>query len=473
MATKKNKNKFNYFKVNEKILDTDIKKSELWVYLTHCRSRGIKSIGRKVRGNQIGKEKNVIYSTASLTRVRDFFGNKINERAYKKAIGSLEEKGLIYAVDIEKTGLNKKWYKSKEAIEIIEPKNTLNIQLPVAMLDNKVFTSMSVKEIKTIIELYKNYDYGEDGLGAISKDCIMAYDTNNKKGYRYLGVNFGGGFNRSIYEKRAIAVTDFNYIETDIDIDALNRLVESKLFNFKPVLRETDPEEEELFELKYELFKDLVGFSNTNTEGVDYITAELKENESIVWVLEPSYRVEIEPTQKYFENHDRAYQRATLLYAETDLLTDERHRRYGLYYEETYIQAETLLDSNTFEKILAYKKELYRITGESSMYMYCKEHNLNSLYDQHIQECFAIKEQNKRLKAEEGYRSRSESSPRLRALDKEIEKLENVIAEKKPMIDELEKELLDLIPIKAMESFFFESEGYQSENVGKVTRLIS
>lgn len=58
---------FNYFKVSDLLLNTQVTKSELWVYLTHCRCKGIRSKG---------------YSIASLNGVVKIFGNSMNRKAY-------------------------------------------------------------------------------------------------------------------------------------------------------------------------------------------------------------------------------------------------------------------------------------------------------------------------------------------------------------------------------------------------------
>ena len=470
MATKKDE--YSYFKVNERILDIDIKKSELWVYLTHCRTRGTKSIGYKVRGSKVSDKKTVIYSTASLTGVQKLFGSKIKQRAYDKAIESLEEKGLIYAIDIDKTGVNRRWFKSKKAIEIVEPKDTVNIQIPSELLDKKIMADMTVEEIKTVIELYKNYNFNDNGMGAISTDCIIAYNTNNKIGYYPLGSRFGQKFNRSIYHKDIIVVDDFNYIDTDINIDILERLVDKGLFRFKPVVMEFDLEDKDLFELKYELFKNVTSLSDDLTKGKEYIIAELEEDKAIVWVLEPIYRVDIEPTRKYLENHSRAYERALLIYSKTDDLTDRKHTRYALYHDETYERAEILLESNIFDEVLELKEQLYQETEEQPLYLLFLEERLKSLEIQKAEEEQAIEDENERLRVEEDYRSRKTTTPRLKAIEKDIKYINSYIAAKEPIIDNLENRLLDLIPTKAIELFFIES-GYESENVGKASRFIS
>src|SRR5699024_1795884 len=124
-------------KVSENILEADIKKSELWVYLTHCRSRGIYSKG---------------YSIAGLNATTKIFGNKINKNVYDKSIKGLEDKGLIKISDTE---IKKGFYKSDEVIEIVDGKR--NIQLPIDLLDEKIITNLSVSEVKDIIKLYSLY----------------------------------------------------------------------------------------------------------------------------------------------------------------------------------------------------------------------------------------------------------------------------------------------------------------------------
>src|SRR5699024_6222484 len=179
----KGKGKFYYFKVSENILEADIKKSELWVYLIHCRRTSILSKG----------------SIAGLNAVTKTFGNKISRNTYDKSIKGLEDKGLIKISDTEtKSG----FYKIDETIKIIDGKR--NIQLPIELLDKKIITNLSVDEIKDIIKLYSLYD-PLGSLGGIDYNYLHAYNNSKDRGIEFI-TNFGGGFNRVIVGKKAYRV---------------------------------------------------------------------------------------------------------------------------------------------------------------------------------------------------------------------------------------------------------------------------
>lgn len=469
---------FNYFRVSELMLDHDLKKSEIWVYLTHCRSRGTRSRGRQVINGVVGEDKDTLYSTASITRVKDLFGSKMNNRAYSRAMRSLEDKGLIYTTEPDKVGVNMGYYRNKanEVVEIVEPKDKNSIQIPREMLDSNIFREMSSQEILTIIKLYQNYNYDREGLGSIDPDYIMAEDIETDKGYIKTGIRFGDGFNRSVYQKQVVKATDYQeiYHDEDLDLETVNNLINRKLFSFKPVIVETDPEDESLFEMKYEIFKDIVNGNNLEDYKGSYLLAEPKSDESIVWLLEPTYRVKgIEPTERYLESLSRAYERAKLIYSKADLFTQKEYRRYGLYYEGTYNHAAEEVDIETYEEIETLKRTLDNVVGSVGViYIDLMERELKNLRGQHYQEKKSIKLENERLLREENYRSRQETSPRLKTLEREIEELEEVLEKERGTVEYLEDRLLDLIPVKAMEEFCFSGmEFYEFENVGKATRL--
>lgn len=92
-------------------MNENIKKSELWVYLTHCRHNGKKSRG---------------YSITSLNAVRKHFGAFIKERTYNKCVVSLKNKGLINQLNTNDEKILTSFYKIDKAIEIVEGKKTYN-----------------------------------------------------------------------------------------------------------------------------------------------------------------------------------------------------------------------------------------------------------------------------------------------------------------------------------------------------------
>lgn len=448
----KENDKYSYFKVSDKLLDTELKKSEFWVYLTHCRCRGIKTKG---------------YSIAGLKRTRELFGNKINEKVYNKAIKSLIEKDLIIEVDAKEEGINTAFYKTDTAIRIVEGDSS--VQIPMVLLDDKIINDMTVEEIKTVIEIYSHYK--PQVLGSIDDSFIRAYSTHDDKGYYEISKMFGNGFNRSILSKKAIQVSEYDEIETEIDIFILEKLIELQLFNFKPVVIEVDKEDDSLYELKYEIFKELVSFEGEIKEVRKdrYVIAELEENKEIIWILEPLHHMDIEPYRKYLENKEKAYRRSLMLYKERDVLTDRKQTRYSLYWENTYELLEILLDHEKLIKVYELKDELESFTQDcNSLEIEVLERKLKSLYAREQEEIKSIKEKNKRIKEEEGKISRLKTSPTLKLIRHDI-------VETKADIDHIElieSKLLDLIPPKAFIPFFTASEGYEVENEGRVSRIV-
>lgn len=457
----KRKGTFNYFKVSDKLLETEIKKSELWVYLTHCRTSNIKKSKET--------EKYIRYSLSGITKVKELFGNKVSEIIYKKAMISLIAKGLLREIDIKEHGINKRFYKNNKAIEIIE--SDRSIQIPIVLLEEKLINNMKQEEILTVIKLYNNYNPVE--FGSIDKDYIKAYNNSNSKGYRSIGVTFGEGFNRSIYKKSAYEVIDFNTVETmdkDLDIETINKLIEKGLFSFKPLVIYVDEEDEDIQEVKYELFKDLVRFKNhkLNTE---YIFTGIEENHLIIWVLEPLHSPYIEPYINYSREREKAYTRALFIYSESDNLTIKEHSRYALYDNTVYdylIEME-LLDNETMEKIsdLRFELEGYTYQDGSLSLLYLQE-EMKSLKEQKRKVEEQINQENEDVKLETGRKGRKTTNDELKAIEKRIESIDLSIF----FIEDKEEQLLSLLPLSAIEQFFYNA-GYEIESIGRARRFTS
>lgn len=462
MSKKKDKVKgaFNYFKVSDKLLDTEIKKSELWVYLTHCRTSNIKKSKET--------EKYIRYSLSGITKVKELFGNKASETMYNKAMTSLIEKGLLREIDIKKHGINKKFYKKKKAIEIIE--SDRSIQIPIILLEEKLINNMKKEEIITAIKLYNNYNPAE--FGSIDKDYIKAYNNSNSKGYRSIGVTFGEGFNRSIYKKSAYEVMNFNTVETmdkDLDIETINKLVEKGLFSFKPLVMYVDEEDEDIKEIKYELFKGLVSFKSYNSNS-DYIFTGIEENHIVIWVLEPLHSPYIEPYINYVRERDKAYTRALFIYSDSDDLTIKKHSRYALYDSVVYDYLEELelLDNETMEKISDLRFELEGYTyQDGSLSLFYLQEEMKSLKEQIKKVEEVIDQENENIKLETGRKGRKTTNDELKAIEKRIGSLDLSIF----FIEDKEEQLLNLLPLQAIEQFFYNA-GYEIESVGRARRFI-
>ena len=416
--------KFNYFKVSDKLLNADIKKSELWVYLTHSRHRGLKSKG---------------YSIAGLNAVVKIFGNSIDKKVYDKCINSLIEKDLIKYADEE---VKKGFYKTDKAIEIIEGKT--NIQIPTNLLDKKIITNLKVDEIKDIIKLYSLYD-PLGSYGGLDYNYMHAINSNHERGVELI-ARFGGGFSRVIYDKRAYKIPYPNkYIKDDDFNISINKYIDMKLFKFKPVIIEVDPDDEDLSNIKHEVFDNLVSFSNADLKH-KYIST-LEENEKAIYIIEPLYPVRNKPYEEYLKYRGQARQRAVEIYNTIDQTTDkDTLRRYIYCYENSdlpYFIEEHLEDREDIETdtILSLLYDIQDKRLELETIDKLKE-EIDLIHYEVAKEKTFIVQENERISKETGKRRRHTTSPRLKQLQGNINKLERDI----DYIERIEKKLIELIP---------------------------
>lgn len=219
------------------------------------------------------------------------------------------------------------WYKSDKAIQVVDGKK--NIQIPIQLLDKKIITSFKVDEIKDIIRLYSLYK-PLASIGGLDYNSIYAVNNKNNNGVAYL-TRFGGGFSRVIKGKKAFRVENAKtYINnTDYNID-INKYIGMKLFKLKPVIVEYDAEDKELNQLKSEIFKGLVQFSNEDSQSA-YITTELKENQKIIWILEPIYHVKNEVYKEYLKNRTIAREKAVEIFGVLDESTRDETIKKLIY----------------------------------------------------------------------------------------------------------------------------------------------
>ena len=421
----KGKGKFYYFKVSENILEADIKKSELWVYLTHARCKGIYSKG---------------YSIAGLNRVTEIFGNKVNKKVYDKAMLSLQDKGLIEIKDIKDTEIKIRYFKSSHAIKIIDGKR--NIQLPIDLLDKKIITNLSVSEVKDIIKLYSLYD-PLGSLGGIDYNYLHAYNNSKDRGIEFI-TNFGGGFNRVIVGKKAYRVLNPNkyYTSENLDID-INKYM--KLFTLKPVILEYDKEDEDLTELKGEVFKDLVRFSKKELH-YEYITT-MEDNHKIIWIYEPVYPVKNKQYFEYIKNRDEAYSKAVEIYKAYDKATDKDNIKDIIYNKR--LDLTIFLDDEEF-----YNRKDIKVDRINDLLIMIRDNNytfdtIDDLENEKeliqyeiAKEKNFIESENIRISKEENRRRRHTTSPRLKELEGNLFNIDNKIRQ----IMNIENELIDLIP---------------------------
>lgn len=417
----KGKGKFYYFKVSENILEADIKKSELWVYLIHCRSRGIYSKG---------------YSIAGLNATTKTFGNKINKNVYDKSIKGLEDKGLIKISDTE---IKKGFYKSDEVIEIIDGKR--NIQLPIDLLDKKIITNLSVDEVKDIIKLYSLYD-PLGSLGGIDYNYLHAYNNSKERGIEFI-ANFGGGFSRVIKGKKAYRVLNHKYYTSEDKGIDINKYM--KLFTLKPVILEYDKEDEELTEIKGEVFKDLVRFSDDKLH-YEYITT-MEDNHKIIWIYEPVYPVKNKQYFEYIKNRDEAYNKAFEIYKAYDKATDKDNIKEIIYNKKTdlsiFLSDEELYNRKDIKVDRIHDLLMMISNNNYTLDIIDDLENEKELIQYEIakEKSFIVSE-NVRISKEENRRRRHTTSPRLKELNSNLFNIDNKIRQ----IMNIENELIDLIP---------------------------
>lgn len=419
------KKTFHYFKINSRLLDEDIKKSELWVYLTHCRQRGRKSKG---------------YSIAGLNKVQEHFGNTIKRNTYDKCIESLLEKNLIKEVCIKDKKIYTGYYKTDTAVEIVEDEKI--IQIPVDLIDKKIITNLRVKEVKDIFKLYSLYDplFSHGGL---SYENIKAIDNTSEKGVNFI-CNFGEGFNAAIEGKKAYKVNDptsyiiNNDLIKDIDID---KYIKNKLFKLKPVVIEYDPEDEGLTEIKREVFKNLVRFTGKENN-YKYMTA-LNKNQKVIYVIEPVYQVINEVYKEYLRIRQAAEENAIYIYGTTDQATMRETKQRFIHNDSLKYFIANHLGNREDINI----EEIYNLLNDieeiKDPYIDLEQIQLekNLVVSEIEREKEDIKGKNERA-AEEGIRRRHTTSPRLKQLQDDLFHLEVSIT----AIEDLESEVIDLTP---------------------------
>ena len=424
-----NMSKFNYFKVSDLLLDTDIKKSELWVYLTHCRHRGEKSKG---------------YSIAGINAVQGHFGKSIKEKTYIQCINSLKDKGLINEVDTKENKIFTGFFKIDKAIEIIKGKT--NIQIPIDLLDKKIITNLSIEEIKDVIRLYSLYD-PLGSYGGLDYNYINAVNKDTSNGAKHIRdeenkfITFGSGYNRVIHKKRAYKIEYPTEYISDLKID-INKYMNMRLFKLKPVILEYDIDDEDLTELKGEVFQDLVKFRKELRS--KYITV-LKDNQKVIWVLEPVYPVKNPKYEEYLKHRAIARERAIDIYSNTDEATNKETLRKLIYgYDLIYFIDEQLGDRKDIEvdTILELLNYLHDEDLTIDSIEWDLEPRLNLITSEISKEKQCIEDDNIRISKEENRRRRHTTSPRLSELKNNYHNLQRDINK----IIDIENKLIDLIP---------------------------
>jgi len=427
---------FSYFKVDSRILelpkDTLIK-SELLVYLMHCRA-----------DNQ-SKKKGAGVSKSAFKRAYNELGVK-SKNAYDKAMEGLIAKGMLRYREEVNTG-----YLKAPAVEVLELPNKKNrsfIQIPKEIIDEGHLIGSKLQEIYAILHIYKNFD-PLTYLG-VSYEFIYTYNKDNPNGYEFI-FKFGTGYRESIYGTEAFEVlkpTHYSkyegYFEGDI-CEALNSLVNRGLISWQPILLEVDEEDQELTEVKCEIYRYLI--SNHLDK---YILSKPKSNQKVIWIMWPKYAPDTPALQEYSTRRKEQTNKASKLYS-YDIKTDKEAQIEALHSEALLDFIGTLSSS--------YRKDIDERTYEmlqELQYGPDREYLLEAIEgikeEIEIEKHF-IEKHNKEEEKITGKRVRKTTSPRLKQLYKELLDHENQLDK----VNHLETQLKGMIPRWVYQKIYEES----------------
>lgn len=441
---KRNAN-YRYFNVPEIFLETETTKSENWVYLTHCRSVGLRTTATDEKDQKIKTSK------AALNAVQRFFNDSIDQTTYDLALKSLESKGLIKVHDIkedESTG----FYKTNKKIEILKNDKDKLIPLPRELMDNttyyNAFRNMRSKDIKLVIGLYANINSKD--WNCIDKNYFSLCVRDDEQ--LGLKIKFGDGYNRLIFNKLGFDLftpfknaEKFTYNTKNLGYDEIKEITETKLFNLVPVLYALDEEDP--------LLKQAIGeiYNFDNNGYLIHIPDEL-ENFQIIWLLKPVYPVRIKKKYDEFRKIEKEhYNRQYLIYRQLDESTRIQHKSRLLYDDDFIIY---LFDNLELPPKTEYYKSFDDIE-EYSSYINDKLEYLNELENkQDLQtelefleyskkeEQKEIELMNKTISQRTGKRSRKTTSSTLKTIESRIEATKNKLEE----INYIELDLISNIP---------------------------
>lgn len=333
----------HYFKVDRKILDLStnmLKKSELLVYLLHCRATN--------KGNNMG------CSLAGATRAKKVF--KLPLKSYEKALISLQEKHLLQSRPDVNTGklrsvaievLHFPLYDKKTGILRLDEDRPDHhrryrgydyINIPSFLIDAGYFKSLSMQSIWGILWLYAYTNMIE--YWGVDYDLVHAYNPSYGKGYTKKTV-FGQGFHKSIYKKACVEVAECKKYKFSKELnnfqgipgEGFNELIDRGIFQFKPIIIEHDEEDEDMEEVKGEVFNGLASFSDKKLNN-KYLLVQPQNNQRIIWILRPWLPVSNEDFEFFINRFDKYYQIQKKIYADHDVRTDAKEKMK--YIEDDY-----------------------------------------------------------------------------------------------------------------------------------------
>lgn len=423
----KKKENFVYFNIPERFLNTELTKSEVMAYITHCRSAG-----KWQNGNSI----------AAHNAVTKYFGKGISPKVYETAMRGLEEKGLITPIRLaNRMGA----YMSKYSIQINKNEDEKYIQMPIDLIDNKVMQNFTLKEFKDIVTLYKYLNI-ENCWGCIDIDYIsLTPMVSDFEASEY--TIFGDGFNIAIYKKKAYKLQEPNIDDLDdfnINIDEelkeidIIEFINKGFFTLIPLIYEVDEDDKLIKRLLGEVMHGLVRFSNSNSK--DFYIWHLKENNEIFWALKPVYNVK---TLEYeaFKRIEAEYKDQQIkLYSDTDITTFQSKKISLLQDEDFGYYISTLHNLDFLDEILLNIDELKSFKDIEEL-----QNERNLIANEHNAELQRIEQENKAA----AVRRRHTTSALLKDLRSRYDEIVAEIEER----ESIETGLLELVPNWAFKAY--------------------
>ena len=420
---------YSYFKVGEGLLQLPegaLSKSEILTYLLHCR-----------RTNESSKSGSGV-SKAGLKSFYQIYKIK-SEKAYNKAMESLTNKGILRYRPEVSTG-----YFKAPAVEVLPfpryeggewiPDKAGNIiQIPSEIIDGGYLIQAKIERIRAILILYSHYRPVErlgvdfEQIRAISRD----------KGYK-KDLIYGDGYNMAIHKKQRVEVLEPEEVATDTGIkpEALNELLREGLFYWVPVVIEEDPEDTDIKELKFEVFK-----------GVDragrYLLPQPNDHQNIIWILRPKYSPETPEYKKFIEERREIQQKVTELYKH-DPATDTEAKRESLHSEMVRNNIETVCmgqyrNDIDIDKVYTEYKRIEPISWEAIEQTREEVEGLKEAIEIEKQ---AIKDRNEEESGRTGKRVRKTTSPKLKVLKEQLADNQEFLES----MGSIEDRLLELLP---------------------------
>lgn len=338
-TSQKNKIKYSYFKVCKDILNIsntkDLSKSELLIYLLHCR-----------RVNPKGKHLNC--SLAGVNDIKNKF--QLEKEAIETAHKNLIKKFFIEEKEKSYTGFYKTTAKkilpfpeyttnkyNKGTFSKRENYTFNNIQIPSSLIDKGIINAYTERAaIMCILLLFSLINYSKY-LG-VNYNLIYFYNDERQ----FTRGKIGGGFNPEISHKYFYEAVPPNRIfvadEIKENFKHSTKIIElikkwTDLFELVPVLFYKDLEDENIINRKFEIFEAAeigLSFKDDNRKTKLYRftlehNPEMKEENILIhWILRPKkeFIVLNEDSISFFDNREKTMQSMRFYYSSYWFITD-------------------------------------------------------------------------------------------------------------------------------------------------------